>query len=182
MGGKKPYMTAKITDKKGVTRLAVLFALTYMISYITRINYGAIISEMEKATGMSKSMLSMALTGSFITYGFGQVISGILGDRFSPKKLVTIGLFATVTMNMLIPLCNSPYQMVVVWCINGFAQSFMWPPLVRLMTLLLNPDDYKKTAAKVSYGASVGTMVMYLVSPLVITMAGWKAVFIFSAF
>lgn len=181
MGGKKPYMTAKITDKKGVTRLAVLFALTYMISYITRINYGAIISEMEKATGMSKSMLSMALTGSFITYGFGQVISGILGDRFSPKKLVTIGLFATVTMNMLIPLCNNPYQMVVVWCINGFAQSFMWPPLVRLMTLLLNPDDYKKTAAKVSYGASVGTMVMYLVSPLVITMAGWKAVFVFSA-
>ena len=141
MGGKKPYMTAKITDKKGVTRLAVLFALTYMISYITRINYGAIISEMEKATGMSKSMLSMALTGSFITYGFGQVISGILGDRFSPKKLVTIGLFATVTMNMLIPLCSSPYQMVVVWCINGFAQSFMWPPLVRLMTILLNPDN-----------------------------------------
>ncbi|MBR4879692.1 MAG: MFS transporter [Clostridia bacterium] len=171
----------KITDKKGVSRIALLFALTYMISYITRINYGAIISEMEKATGMSKSMLSIALTGSFITYGTGQVISGILGDKFSPKKLVTIGLLSSVCMNMLIPLCSSPYQMVVVWCINGFAQSFMWPPLVRLMTALLSPDDYKKTAAKVSYGASVGTMVMYLVSPLVISLAGWKSVFIFSA-
>ena len=180
MGGKEPYMN-KITDKKGVSRIALLFALTYMISYITRINYGAIISEMEKATGMSKSMLSIALTGSFITYGTGQVISGILGDKFSPKKLVTIGLLSSVCMNMLIPLCSSPYQMVVVWCINGFAQSFMWPPLVRLMTALLSPDDYKKTAAKVSYGASVGTMVMYLVSPLVISLAGWKSVFIFSA-
>ena len=180
MGGKEPYMN-KITDKKGVSRIALLFALTYMISYITRINYGAIISEMEKATGMSKSMLSIALTGSFITYGTGQVISGILGDKFSPKKLVTIGILSSVCMNMLIPLCSSPYQMVVVWCINGFAQSFMWPPLVRLMTALLSPDDYKKTAAKVSYGASVGTMVMYLVSPLVISLAGWKSVFIFSA-
>ena len=180
MGGQKPYMT-KITDKKAVRNLAILFAATYMISYITRINYGAIISEMEKSTGMSKSMLSMALTGSFITYGLGQVISGILGDKFSPKRLVTIGLFATVAMNLIIPLCTNPYQMTFVWCINGFAQSFMWPPLVRLMTALLAPDDYKKTAAKVSYGASVGTMVMYLVSPLVITMAGWKAVFVFSA-
>ncbi|MBE6673147.1 MAG: MFS transporter, partial [Ruminococcaceae bacterium] len=61
-----------ISDKKAVNRLALLFTLMYMVSYITRINYGAVISEMVKDTGYSKSMLSMALTGSFITYGVGQ--------------------------------------------------------------------------------------------------------------
>jgi sugar phosphate permease len=70
-----------------------------MVSYITRINYGAIIVEMESATGISKSMLSMALTGSFITYGTGQVISGIIGDRVSPKRLVSLGFLITVLMN-----------------------------------------------------------------------------------
>ena len=60
-----------LTDKRIITRMVLLFSITYMVSYITRINYGAIISEMITDTGMSKSMLSLAITGSFITYGAG---------------------------------------------------------------------------------------------------------------
>ena len=60
-------------EKTRVTRIAVLFTLMYMISYITRINYGAIISEMVTDTGYTKDLLSLALTGSFITYGAGQI-------------------------------------------------------------------------------------------------------------
>lgn len=33
-------------------------------------------------------------------------------------------------MNLCIPFCRNPYQMLVVWCFNGFAQSFLWPPLI----------------------------------------------------
>lgn len=170
-----------VQNKKEVNLLAVLFTLTYMISYITRINYGAIISEMESAAGISKDLLSMALTGSFITYGAGQIISGLCGDRFSPKKLVAYGMCATVFMNLLIPVCSSPYQMLAVWCVNGFAQSFMWPPIVRLMTALLSEDNYKKTSVKVSWGSSFGTIAVYLVSPLIISLLSWKWVFLFSA-
>ena len=166
---------------KSYARITLLFAVTYMISYITRINYGAIISEMVSATGFTKAQLSMALTGSFITYGVGQIISGICGDKFSPKKLITLGLILTVLMNLLIPICKNPHQMLVVWCINGFAQSLMWPPLVRLMSVLLSDEDYKKASTKVSWGSSIGTVVVYLISPLLISLFGWKSVFIFSA-
>lgn len=171
----------KLTNKKDIHRLTLLFAAAYMISYITRINYGAIIAEMENTTGFTRSMLSMALTGSFFTYGAGQVISGICGDRFSPKKLVSCGFTLTVLMNLLIPLCQNPYQMLAVWCINGFAQSFLWPPLVRLMTVLLSDEDYKNSMPKISWGASFGTIFVYLLSPLFISGFGWKSVFFFSA-
>ncbi len=159
----------------------ILFTLTYMVSYITRINFGAIVSEIEQSTGMLRSALSMALTGSFITYGTGQIVSGILGDKFSPKRLVSIGLIITCAMNSIIPLCSSPYGMLLVWCINGFAQSFMWPPIVRLMSALLSSEDYKRVTTKVLYGSSLGTIAVYLVSPLIISLAGWKAVFWFCA-
>lgn len=171
----------RLQTKKEVNTLALLFSLTYMISYITRINYGAIISEMEEATQISRSLLSMALMGSFITYGAGQIISGLCGDRFSPKKLVSYGLITTVFMNLLITVCQNPWQMLIVWCVNGFAQAFMWPPLVKLMTTLLSDEDYKKTTVKVSWGSSLGTIAVYLASPLIISTFGWKAVFLFSA-
>ncbi len=174
-------MNHQLTEKKDIRRIVVLFTLTYMVSYITRINFGAIVSEIENSTGMLRSALSMALTGSFITYGAGQIVSGVLGDKFSPKKLVSIGFIITCAMNILILICVSPFQMLFVWCINGFAQSFMWPPIVRLMTALLSSEDYKKVTTKVLYGSSIGTIAVYLISPLLISLAGWKAVFIFSA-
>lgn len=161
--------------------LILLFSLTYMISYITRINYGAIISEMEAATGMARSMLSLSLTGSFITYGAGQIISGILGDRFSPKRLVTLGLSLSVAMNIAVPFCTNAYLMLICWCINGFAQSFMWPPLVRLMTASFEGEAYKNATVKVSWGSSFGTIIIYLAAPVIISFAGWKWVFWFSA-
>ena len=170
-----------LTTKKEINMLALLMAAAYMVSYITRINYGAIISEIEKVTQISRPLLSMAVTGSFVTYGTGQIISGLCGDRFSPKKLISYGLIATVLMNLLIPLCTNPYQMLAVWCINGFAQSFMWPPMVRIMTMLLSDEDYKKVTVKVSWGSSVGTIAVYLISPVIISVFGWKGVFLFSA-
>ena len=171
----------KLTSQKEINKYILLFSITYMVSYITRINYGAIILEIENATGMSKTLLSMTVTGSAITYGVGQIVSGICGDRISPKKLVSCGLILTVLMNILIPFCQNHYQMVAVWCVNGFAQSFMWPPLVRLMSALFSMDTYKKASVKVSWGSSIGTILVYLISPVLISAVGWKSVFGVSA-
>lgn len=171
----------KLKSKQAADSLALLLAGTYMVSYITRTNFGAIVSEMSEATGFSKELLSMSLTGSFVTYGAGQTVSGWLGDRISPKKLVSWGLLLTVLMNLLIPLCGSPWQMLLVWCINGFAQAFLWPPMVRMMTALLSAEDYKNAAAKVSWGGSLGTIGVYLLSPVIITAWRWQGVFLICA-
>ena len=158
-----------------------LFAVTYLVSYVTRINYGAVLVEMVNATGFSKTALSVALTGSFITYGIGQIISGFFGDKAQPKRLVFWGLLTSVTINILIPFCSSPTAMAALWSVNGLAQAFMWPPMVRLMVSLFNDDEYRKASVKVSYGSSLGTIVVFLLSPLLISLWGWKSVFFVSA-
>lgn len=87
----------------------------------------------------------------------------------------------TVLMNTIIPFCGSPYLMAGVCCVNGFAQSLMWPPLVRLMTTLLTDDDYKNVTAKVTWGGNIGTMLIYLLAPVIVSYCGWKWVFWFAA-
>ena len=168
----------KCTGRKSLT---FLLAAVYMISYLTRINFGAVILEMESDTGFARSLLSLSLTGSFITYGIGQVISGMLGDLVSPKKLVSIGFFTTAAMNFAIPFCPNPYYMIAVWCLNGFAQSLMWPPMVKIMTAYLTEEEYKTSVTKVSWGGSVGTIAVYLLAPLLITLSGWRWVFFTSS-
>lgn len=174
-------MVAKLSDKREVNGLITLLASTYMVSYITRINFGAVASEICYSTGMAKSLLSTALTGSFIAYGAGQIFCGILGDLVSPKKMIAAGLCITIVMNLLIPLCEVPWQMVIVWSINGLAQACMWPPMVRMMTQKFTAQDYQTAATRISWGGSFGTISVYLVSPVIIALVGWKGVFVTSA-
>lgn len=167
--------------RKEAKRLGILLMVTYLVSYLTRINYGAVLVEMVADTGWSKPELSAAVTGAFITYGAGQVISGFWGDRIQPRKLVLLGFLGTTTINLLLPLCSSLWLMTALWCVNGFAQAFMWPPIVRLMSALLTDEEYARTTVVVSWGSSGGTIALYLISPLLVTLAGWRSVFWCSA-
>lgn len=172
----------KLTDKKEIRMFSMLFMLIYFASYITRINYGAVISEMVRDTGYTKAALALALTGSSIGYGIGQIISGGLGDKFQPKYLIASGFCVTILTNLLIPVCSSPYQMLVVWSVNGLSQAFLWPPLVRLMSAIFTPKDYSEACVWTNIGSSGGTIFVYLSAPLFITLWGWKSVFFVSAF
>ena len=171
----------KLVDKKQINATIVLFTLTYMVSYMTRINLGAVITAIVEESGMTKTMLSAAVTGSAITYGVGQILSGYVGDRVSPKRLVLLGLLVSVTMNTLMIFCRNHIQMTAVWCVNGLAQAFMWPPMVKLMVCLFTAHDYQKASTMVSWGSSFGTIIIYLLSPVVIMVASWRALFVLTA-
>lgn len=168
-------------DKKQAALIIFLCSVVYMISYVTRNSYNAIVSEMVTSTGLSKSELSVALTGAFITYGAGQLVSGYFGDKVQPRTLIAIGLATTTCMNLLIPLCENTVQMCIVWCLNGFAQAFMWPPIVKILYTALTPEDYSKGCVRVSWGSSIGNILVYLAAPLLILTVGWKSVFVASA-
>lgn len=163
--------------KKTIIRLIILFTCLYITSYITRINYGAVIAEIVSAEGIKKSAASLALTISAITYGGGQLASGILGDKLNPKKLIFSGLLVTLTMNILIPLCRNHYQMMIVWGINGLAQAFMWPPLVKIMSAIFNESDYQNACMFVSMGASIGNILVYSFAPACIYFFSWRGIF-----
>ena len=158
-------------------RLTLLCAAVYFCSYLTRLDYGAVMVEMVRAEGFSRVDASAALTGLFITYGFGQLISGYLGDRVRPQLLIFFGLIACGLMNLLIPFCPTPAWMTVVWSVNGLAQAMMWPPLVRIMSQHMTESEYKVATVHVSWGSSLGTIVIYLMIPLLLKVSSWRGVF-----
>lgn len=174
-------MNEKLTSRQSVRSLTMLLTAVYFVSYLTRVNYGAVVSEIVAVEGIRKSAASLALTGSAVTYGAGQLFSGCLGDRIEPRRMVCCGLCITILANLSIPMCHTVAPMAVVWTVNGFAQSLMWPPLVRLMSSLLSAEDYQRTCVQVSGGSAAGTAAVYLAAPLLIQLSGWRSVFIVSA-
>ena len=77
-------------DKKQASKLTALCCLVYFSSYITRLDYAAVLVEIVQDLQIAKTTASIAVTGSFITYGLGMVIFGVMGDRIKPRTLITV--------------------------------------------------------------------------------------------
>ena len=167
-------------DRKHIERLIWLFTLVYFVSYVSRQGLGTILVEVIKSGFAPKTTAALALTVCSITYGSGQIISGYLSDRFKPQHVMLSGLLITSIINLSVFFMKDSSFLVPAWGINGFAQALMWPPLVRLMSASFDDTDYQKSCIRVSQGANVGTIVLYLIAPLIISLLNFKFVFLFS--
>lgn len=170
--------------KKMITgkRLAWLFAYVYFASYVTRINFSAVIQEVITDTGFEKSALSVIVVCMSITYGVGQIVNGWIGDHIKPQNLIFIGLITATVINTVFPFFSSSIPvMCVLWGVNGFAQAMMWPPIVKIMVNTMDEVTYGEASVIVSLGSSMGTIFIYLTAPLIITFLPWKFVLYTSA-
>lgn len=174
-------MIKEKTEKQQNILFVSMCCLAYFTSYITRINYGAAIAEIVHSLGITKTLASMAVTGSFITYGTGQILNGIIGDHIKPRAMIFLGLIIASVCNIAMSALSNVYIMTAVWCINGFAQSMMWPPMARILAENLTAENYKKACVAVSTSSSAATIAIYLIVPLCITLSGWRSVFLISA-
>ncbi len=171
---------SKLSTKKDINFLTFLCAAVYFVSYVSRINLGAVLVEVVNSGFAEKKTAALALTVCSITYGVGQLISGYLGDKFKPQNIIFIGFFITAAMNISVGALSKGGTLVVLWAINGFAQALMWPPLVKILSSRLSDEAYKKAVVKVSWGSSMGTIAVYLLAPVIIKFLTVKLVFMIS--
>lgn len=167
---------AKMSEKR-MEALCRLCCLVYFVSYLTRLDYAVCMVEIQTALQVDKNIAGLPVTASFLSYGVGQIICGFLGDRYEPRKMIFAGLTGAALCNLLAVLLPRMEVMIPAWLVNGFFQSMLWPPLVRIMADSLDEDWYRKSCVWVSLSSSCATVVLYLITPLFIRISGWKTVF-----
>ena len=166
-----------------VKLLSILCPLVYFASYLTRKDYSIVMQAIIENEGLLKAQVGQVESLAVISYGAGQIISGILGDRFKPQRLIMGGLAVTAVCNVLMPFTPAQYR-VIVWFINGFAQSMLWPPLVRIMAAVMNEKQYNTVSANTNVAGLSGTIFIYLSSSLIwlkYFKLSWKLTFFVSA-
>lgn len=173
-------MTLSISKRvKGFT---YLLTLVYFGSYVMRINFAAMLATIYPDIGVTKSAISVVITGLTIFYGSGQIINGILGDKIKPKYMLTVGLSLAAACNIGMFFCQTVPWMTAVWCINGFAHSMLWPPIVRLMSTYLNDAEYNYATVRLYWGSSCGTILIYTLCPLLLKIITWRWIILCYAF
>lgn len=166
----------KNTITARVKAMSWLLMLVYFASYVMRINFAVMIAKVCSDMQMEKSALAIVLTGLTVAYGAGQIVSGIIGDKIKPRTMIIVGLSLAAACNMAMFFCKTVTIMTVVWTINGFAHSMLWPPIVRLLSSNLDDEGYSYAVVRVSWGSSIATILLYSLCPVLLGFMSWRAI------
>ena len=86
-------------------RLFLLCWTAYFATYICRLNFSAVMPELNTLGLFTKAQMASVSSCFFITYGVGQFINGFLGDRIAPRQMVFGGLLVSSLCNLLLFFC-----------------------------------------------------------------------------
>lgn len=172
--------TVAETRTAGFAAVTAICATAYFVSYVTRSNLAAVMVAVVESGFAPETTVALALSVCSVTYGIGQIINGYLSDRIKPQYVALFGFALTIAMNLGVGFLQDARYLVLLWAVNGFAQSCMWPPLVAIMASRLSKADYDRAVVWVSWGHALGNIAVYLLSPPMIRLWGFRSVFLFS--
>ncbi len=168
----------KIQDESTIRLVFGACWCVYFSTYLGRLNYSACLNEMIGAEGFSKSQGGLIGTCFFLAYGVGQLLSGFLGDRLSPKKLVFTGMVVSSFANLGMAVSRRPEAMMACWCVNGLFQALVWSPMIRMLYDYLTTERRMKSCLWLNSTVPIGTMTAYGLSALFLKLTGnWRTMF-----
>ena len=158
--------------------IAVVLWFVYAASYFIRTCYAAAIAPIVSEGHFSKGEIGLVGTAFFVCYGVGQLISGLIGDRVNPFYMVILGAAGGGLCCFAMPFADSAVLMLVIWGANGFFQSTLWSPILRIFSETIDKSLSRKAILNISLSLPVGTICAYLASTFIIRFSQWRFVFV----
>ena len=157
----------KLESSKMAFYLFLLCWLAYFTSYIGRLNFSSAMTAMIEEQVLAGSQAGFISMVYFFAYGIGQMCNGLLGDRFHPGHMIFTGLAAAAAANLIMGFVDSFFLMSLVWGINGYAQSMIWPPIIRIFAEMLQEMQKVRYCIHIVSSQVAGTLGAYLLAAAV---------------
>ena len=150
---------------------------TYGLFYLGRANISVVLPIIALDLGLSLAEVGALGTVFFWVYGIFQLISGEIGSRVSPYRIISIALLGTAIVNLAFSFQTSLIAMLALWGINGMAQSGGWSPMVRILAERLEPQRLKSASTLMPFGYVIGTAVTWTLIGAVSAGENWRIAF-----
>ena len=169
-------MTRMFTGATG--RVFMLLCLMYFIEYIDRVNISVAAPIIQKELQLTHTQLGLALSAFGICYAFLQIINGYAGDRFGPRKVLSIcGVFwsvGTIATGFVSGLGSLIFARILV----GLGEAGTVPTATRAMSNWVPrarrgfAQGFTHTSARLAAAVTPPFVVM------IIPFVGWRGTFV----
>lgn len=123
----------KVRKYLSIFALGLAGGSIYCVPYIKYMLYDAQIAAMGITNTQSGMLMTMYTIGNMILY----IPGGILADKISPKKGITISLLATTLLGIIYALIPTYVMGLLVWLGFSFSSAFVfWAALLKAVRLI----------------------------------------------
>ncbi|HEV2957096.1 MAG TPA: MFS transporter [Xanthobacteraceae bacterium] len=115
--------------------ILVLISLMYLITYLDRVNISAAAPVISKEFGFDKITMGAIFSAFVWAYALFQVPGGWLGDRFGPRRMLTLIVSYWSVMTAATAAATGAISFVVVRFLFGIGEAGAFPVATRAMQL-----------------------------------------------
>jgi MFS family permease len=155
-----------------------LLCLMYLLTYIDRVNVSTASNLFEKELHLDKTQVGFIFSAFAYPYLLFQILGGYLGDRFGPRKVLSICSSIWAGATILTGLVNGFTAMIIARILLGFGEGATFPTATSAMSAWTRPTD-RGFAQGITHAFSrIGNS---LTPPLVVALMlwiGWRGSFI----
>ena len=152
--------------------------VTYASYYLGRVNLSPTLPALAIALGVSLAEVGTIGTAFYWVYALGQFVNGQLGNRYNPRLIVALGLVTIAVTNILFSAQSSLTAMVLLWAINGYAQSAGWAPILRIVSEHVPPERLQLVSTIMPLTFPVGTAITWVLTTYLVQQFGWESAFL----
>ena len=150
----------------------------YASYYLCRVNFAvaqpAILKEFPSWTNAQIGTIPSVYA---MFYAAGQMINGTLGQRFGARRMMTAALVIASLTNLGFSFCSTFGAMLVLWAINGYAQSAGWSLLVQVISNWNTSKRRGTVIGLISTCYQVGNVLSWILAGVLCESVGWRAPF-----
>lgn len=162
-------------------RLLIACFSAYTAAYISRCNLSPSLDAIAATFGLTAAQVGLLPTCFALPYAAGQIISGMLADRFPAPRLMLIGLLGSAAVNAAFSFCPLFPLLVTLWFINGLFQSMIWTPIMRILAFRFRDSVRDHAAFFMSLTLIFGYLLAWALSGMLTSLLNWRIAFLVSA-
>ena len=141
--------------------------LLYALVYMTKNCFSGALADIVEEGALTLTQASIISGSFYLVYTPLQILGGIFADKYSPEKLITIGLLGSAAANAVIFIYPSFWVMLIAWCFSALIQFALWPAVYKIISSQLVRSDRSRMIFFISFASSGGLLLTYIVSALI---------------
>ncbi|MBV9657388.1 MAG: MFS transporter [Verrucomicrobia bacterium] len=147
-----------------------LLGLMYLLTYIDRVNVSTASNVFEKELHLDKTQVGLVFSAFAYPYLIFQIVGGYLGDRFGPRRVLTICSLIWAGATILTGLVGGLYTMLAARVLLGIGEGATFPTATSAMSNWTRPADRGFAQGFTHAFARIGNS---LTPPLIVLLMAW---------
>ncbi|MCX6614225.1 MAG: MFS transporter [Acidobacteria bacterium] len=115
------------------TKIFAASWLLYAAYYFCRKNFSVVMPAMAELNSLSAFDLAHLVFAYSLLYSIGQIVAGLLTDRFGGRKVAAGGALVSVFANLIMTFSTGYWGLILLQVANGIGQGCGWSAILKLI-------------------------------------------------